>query len=186
MIPWKTGDQCANKVLKARIRVCPIRMKVIMAMAAIELLIAAEAALGAMNVAPLRSLRVVSPVTPRVLGTFMDGGFATWAPEDAKAEKGYLFLGLLQTEGWPQVKGCLKCWRLAGHWYLILIGSTPECRTSLSSWEMQLQGSECQEPTSMLGKACLMGWNCQVERARAWVYSVQNNMPVILRDAMSF
>lgn len=71
---------------------------VIMAMAAIELLIAAEAALGAMNVAPLRSLRVVSPATPRVLGTFMDGGFATWVPEDAKAEKGYFF-GLLQNEG---------------------------------------------------------------------------------------
>eukprot|EP00434_Breviolum_minutum_P045393 symbB.v1.2.040684.t1/scaffold7439.1/size11247/1 len=56
-------------------------------MAAIELLIAAEAALGAMNVAPLRSLRVVSPVTPRVLGTFMDGGFATWVPEDAKGSE---------------------------------------------------------------------------------------------------
>ena len=78
-----------------------------MAMAAIELLIAAEAALGAMNVAPLRSLRVVSPATPRVLGTFMDGGFATWVPEDGKAVKEIFCL--LQNEGGPQVRGCLKC-----------------------------------------------------------------------------
>ena len=71
-----------------------------MAMAAIELLIAAEAALGAMNVAPLRSLRVVSPATPRVLGTFMDGGFATWVPEDGKAVKEIFCL--LQNEGGPK------------------------------------------------------------------------------------
>lgn len=75
---------------------------VIMAMAAIELLIAAEAALGAMNVAPLRSLRVVSPVTPRVLGTFMDGGFATWVPEDAKAEKGFFFWVYCKPRGDPK------------------------------------------------------------------------------------
>lgn len=81
---------------------------IIMAMAAIELLIAAEAALGAMNVAPLRSLRVVSPVTPRVLGTFMDGGFATWVPEDAKAEKGYFFFGFIANRGVTPSEGLFE------------------------------------------------------------------------------
>ena len=50
-----------------------------MAIAAIEILVAAEVALR--STTPLRMLRVTSRDPPAVLGSYADGGFATWAPE---------------------------------------------------------------------------------------------------------
>lgn len=69
-----------------------------MAFAAIELLVAAELALGG-GLSPLRSLRVTSRFPPTVLGSFADGGFATWSPDAVKA---------LGRQIWAQMGGDLE------------------------------------------------------------------------------
>lgn len=65
-----------------------------MAIAAIELLVAAEVALR--STTPLRMLRVTSREPPAVLGSYSDGGFATWAPEDLTWKAGGMIRSFLQ------------------------------------------------------------------------------------------